>query len=296
MKWHSHETSYDTARRFGLIEKNTVRDVYYFKIIAGLGDKDIKERAWKHQCQAEWLWEKAKRPFYNVWPTVVDGLSKLKLDISCEAILPVVGNMPNLVNLRFTADKVSNMKLFSCLATKTLDKDGGRGLGFFCYAGEMTHDDLSDYLGKQIVANVPVYWTLGFNLEGNNTIEEKLSQLGSYLSVEEMDLMRVNVRIYLSIALMKDDPEMIESVILKKDEKLLNSDNLSELVAHARQKGVVGWNVGARVQVSPHYRKAHFGLRWTGEGKKIPKVVPIKSSIVHRNLVTEVPTGTLENS
>jgi hypothetical protein len=295
MKWHSHETSFDTARHFRLVEKDIVRDVYYTKIISGLDEKNLKEKAWKHQCQAEWLWEKAKRPFYNVWPTVVDGLSKLKLNISCETILPVVGEMPNLVNLRF-ADQESDMKLLSCLATKTLDKDGGKGLGFFCYAGEMTHDTLCDHLDRQISAHVPVYWTLGFDLEGNQTIEEKLSQVGSYLKPEEMDLMTTSVRIYLSIALMKNDPEMVESVILRKDERLRNSDNLSELVARARQKGVVGWNVGAKVQVSPHYRKAHFGLRWTGEGKKIPKVVPIKSAIVHRNLITEVPTGTMEST
>jgi hypothetical protein len=35
----------------------------------------------------------------------------------------------------------------------------------------------------------------------------------------------------------------------------------------------------------------HFGLRWTGEGRKIPKIVPIKGSVINKKLVAEVPTG-----
>jgi hypothetical protein len=33
---------------------------------------------------------------------------------------------------------------------------------------------------------------------------------------------------------------------------------------------------------SPHYRRPHMTLMWTGHGRAVPKIVPGRESIVHR--------------
>jgi len=62
-------------------------------------------------------------------------------------------------------------------------------------------------------------------------------------------------------------------------------------VDKAHRRGKVGWNVGQSIEVIPHYRRPHMALVWTGHGRVIPKIVPRKGSIVHREVVEKVPMG-----
>jgi len=63
------------------------------------------------------------------------------------------------------------------------------------------------------------------------------------------------------------------------------------LVAKAQRRGKVGWNVGRQIEVTPHVRRPHFAIRWTERGRAVPKLVPVKGSVVHRQLAEKVPTG-----
>jgi hypothetical protein len=65
------------------------------------------------------------------------------------------------------------------------------------------------------------------------------------------------------------------------------------LVEKAAKRGVVGWSIGEQYEAIPHFRRPHLGLRWTEKGRKTPRIVPIKGSIVHRSKATDVPTGYL---
>ena len=62
-------------------------------------------------------------------------------------------------------------------------------------------------------------------------------------------------------------------------------------VSKAERRGVLGWDIGKRVEVMPHYRRPYFGLRWTGEGRTVAKIVPIKGAIIHREAIVQGPTG-----
>jgi hypothetical protein len=46
-----------------------------------------------------------------------------------------------------------------------------------------------------------------------------------------------------------------------------------------------------RIASGPHYRKPHPALYWTGEGRKIPKIVFRRGAIVQGKKLKEVPTG-----
>jgi hypothetical protein len=43
--------------------------------------------------------------------------------------------------------------------------------------------------------------------------------------------------------------------------------------------------------VAPHYRRPHLSLVWTGHGRAVPKIVPRRGSVVHREVVAKVPSG-----
>ena len=41
----------------------------------------------------------------------------------------------------------------------------------------------------------------------------------------------------------------------------------------------------------PHYRRPHMALVWTGHGRAMPKIVPRRGSVVHREAVEKLPSG-----
>jgi hypothetical protein len=84
---------------------------------------------------------------------------------------------------------------------------------------------------------------------------------------------------------------VIEPDVLSKDRAKFDQTGDEKYVAKAHRRGKVGWNVGRRVEVIPHYRRPHMMLAWTGPGGATPKIVPRRGSVVHRNVVEKVPTG-----
>jgi hypothetical protein len=64
-----------------------------------------------------------------------------------------------------------------------------------------------------------------------------------------------------------------------------------KFVDKAHRRGKVGWDVGRHIEVIPHYRRPHMALVWTGQGRGVPRIVPRKGSVVHREVVERVPSG-----
>lgn len=47
------------------------------------------------------------------------------------------------------------------------------------------------------------------------------------------------------------------------------------------------------IEVSPHCRRPHFGIRWTEKGHSVPRLVPINGCLVNRSKLFPIPTGYL---
>jgi hypothetical protein len=90
---------------------------------------------------------------------------------------------------------------------------------------------------------------------------------------------------------MADDPELVLADVLSKDRLDFERTGDQKYVDRARRRGKVGWLVGAHVEVDLHYRRPHFGIRWTGAGRSVPRVVPRRGSVVHSEVVEKVPSG-----
>lgn len=96
-------------------------------------------------------------------------------------------------------------------------------------------------------------------------------------------------RIALGVMLLAADPDYVKPVILKADEG--KTTPIDERVERARNRGVFGFTLGEDIEVSPHFRRPHFAIRWTGKGASVPKLVPVKGAVIGRSIMTTVPTG-----
>jgi len=100
----------------------------------------------------------------------------------------------------------------------------------------------------------------------------------------------------LSLCLLDNDPSVIEPDVLSKDRTKFEETGDQKYVDKAHRRDKVGWNVGRQIEVSPHYRRPHMMLAWTGPGRSVPKIVPRRGTIVHRQKVEKIPTGREGNS
>src|SRR5262245_21815122 len=221
MKWHSHETSRDTVIKYDMRKDKMDRDEFYRGVVTGFRASNGEEDMWQHQGRVEFRWERNNRPFYNVWPSVVEGLARLKLGgIGCADVREAIAKMPMVVCLRFAEGhelRIGEYRLRCVLASKMVippgQPDAGEpGVTLIADAGERGY--------QEPYGTVPVYWNVRFGLDVNRTVEEEINSLSwANITVEERAVTIASARVYLSIALMRNDPELVECVVLKKDEK-----------------------------------------------------------------------------
>jgi hypothetical protein len=103
-------------------------------------------------------------------------------------------------------------------------------------------------------------------------------------------------RLVISLSLLQDDPTIIEPDVLSADAAKYAATGDPTLISRAHNRGKFGWIIGRKLEVLPHYRRPHFCLFWTGQGRRIPRIGPRKGSVIHRSVVEKLPTAFTEES
>jgi hypothetical protein len=62
--------------------------------------------------------------------------------------------------------------------------------------------------------------------------------------------------------------------VLADDRAKFHETGDQKFVEKARRRGKVGWDVGRKIEVIPHYPRPHLILVWTGRGRAVPRIVP----------------------
>lgn len=89
----------------------------------------------------------------------------------------------------------------------------------------------------------------------------------------------------------RDNPDSImQRCVLAKHRHEFKRTLNPKYIQKAEKRKVVGWEIGADLETTPHFRKPHFAIRWTGKGAEIPKLVPVKGCLVNYSNV-KVPEG-----
>lgn len=235
------------------------------------------------------------RPYYKCFPAVIDTLTKMRLDVA----LKDAKLQERVVLIRFADGKEPKSGCLTLLACLTE----------FCF-WEGQPEEAKGVLLVEALVKYPTeiasclrWWReedpgtiedLGKEMESREDCVANYKQ-GTVLEKDERDLLWMATRASFAVHLLADDPSIITPDVLSRDRDRYDRETdeawKQRAVDRARRRGVVGWNIGADYEVCPHYRRPHFGLRHTGKGGTVPRIVPIKGAVVHRSRLTEVPTG-----
>lgn len=233
-------------------------------------------------------WERRRRPYYNLYPAIVPMLTRLNLDLDSSLIrLP----LPALC-VRLPKDTAKNPLKFPwkgeevpirCMLVGEINE--GKGLSILIDIGEVMGD-----------MGFPLYTYRNFRRHDGLTVEAALKELRrgwtADMGVQMPESMIDDcVRLCCTLCLLENDPEVISPDVLADDRAEYDQTGEQKYVEKARRRGKFGWDVGRRIEVIPHYRRPHLMLAWTGTGRSVPRVVPRRGSVVHREVVERVPSG-----
>lgn len=278
MKFHEFRTWWDMSRGNPNLRGLKRAEVYRLQIesmkklgvhkIPGLTRPDAKfmltfVEVVMLEKQEEWY--ECVRPYYKVYPCIVDSLCKLKLDFNCEC-----PDIPEgIISIRFAEGHEPKAKngnrIASLLVSKVLAFDKGEKLLI-----QVTVKDDPD-----------LNYRFCFDTnDESKTIQELLDDPKSELARREIAVLAV--RIALTVCMLADDPEIITPDVLSDQQGRFDKEADEKWKMRAREKaknkGVFGWSVGKNIEVTPHFRRPHFAIRHTGQGRKIPKIVPSRDA------------------
>lgn len=211
---------------------------------------------------AELEWKRLGRPYYNIWPSMVKPLTTCSLK----------GVLGKHIELPLTA-----------LVIRLPDPQG-------------TMLYMKD-------ANITFVWLLETGLPLLTMFSDDSPMDGDSKSTLIVDDTTAQVRrekmrrvlaIVAGVALLSHNKDIIEPIVLNADTHRYKQTHDVSLIEKAKRKGTFGFDVGRHVETAPGFRQAHFAIRWKGKGRTRRELVPVKGCMVHRKLVTEVPTGYLD--
>jgi hypothetical protein len=292
MDFHTYTTMRDWTRRADP-EDRPAQDIDQFYKRAMADAQKMGSGQFFGQMLNERDWEKARRPYYNMWPSIIPMLTRLNLDLDSDLIqLP----LPALC-IRFPKDSAKNPLKFEwkgedfavrCIMLGEIND--GTGLSVLVDIGEVM-----DGVG------VPIYTYRNFPRKPGLTVEKSIEGLGKVglfaeIGVQVPDWIVMDcIRLCCSLCLLENDPSIISPDVLADDRARFGASGDQRFVDKAHRRGKVGWDVGKHIEVIPHFRRPHMALVWTGSGRAVPRIVPRKGSIVHREAVEKLPSGFAED-
>lgn len=230
-------------------------------------------------CVIEKMLIDAGTPFFNVYPKVLEAISRTSLSIKPDSIPKSVIHELKSICIKFPIGVVKGG--FDYLIATICDEQQMKTLDF------MGFSDLVYTGGKPAILIHATGDTEGFcaSCAFHNSFDDAL--------IPDDDGIRESaspfVRIVLGVMLLAADPDYIKPVLLKADEN--KTTPLEERIARAKNRGVYGFTIGEEIERCPHFRRPHFAIRWTGKGAEIPKLVSVKGAIIGKEKMTTVPTG-----
>lgn len=250
-----------------------VKEDVFFEAIK---NDETKSKADRARAVMEMVWVSKKRPYYSVYPSIIEPLLKVKLDIPFSSIAWPIVNTPILIRIPYNF-----CPLASILASRFTDEKGFDKW----IAGVLTVVD-----GKS-------YQYLG-SMGNSRCAEDEISYVRDARpdwKGFEINNLENAWRLIIAVCMLAQDSEFVQPEVLSADAAVYSKTLNPKFVEKAAKRGKVGWSVGKHMESIPHMRRPHFAIRWTEKGHSVPKLVPVKGSVVKRKVLTDVPTGYMDD-
>lgn len=240
-------------------------------------DKDLNT-----QLKVEKLWELSLKPYVNLYPSMANALSKVNLKVDCSSITwfkDLKRHEPLCIRFAKKHEPVCFDEKGKPLESIIISMASGivgktkhhKGMLLYAQFGKM----------QSLGMDIPNTYWLGFPLIDGKTIEECIDE---YISISDYaDILSVSLRCAIGVLLVSSDPDYTIPEVLSKHKARYAETKDQSLIDKAKRNGKFGWTVGENIETVAHVRIPHFAIRHTGPGGKIPKLVPIKGSIVNRS-------------
>lgn len=266
----------------------------------------------------ETAWHEAGRPYYNLWPSIIPALTKLRMDADSSFFrLPL-----DQLLLRFPINgnplswewqgKEYSVRAVLCGNVQLHCGEGSeervgwagkqkpelmkRGISMWMDA----HEPLEDAYGGLASNRLHRMMYKHVVCEEGKSIEWSFDNIPSHDSADvgvnyPDQIVRDVARIVCTLCLMAEDKELVEPIVLKADEDKFDRTGDLALVSKSIRRGNYGFNVGRNIEIAPHVRAASpAALYWTGPGRTIPRIRFRRGTVVHRKRLASVPTGFLD--
>ncbi len=259
------------------IAKLSLRQFYDQELHARIAEKTQDD--YSDVVATEYSWLENDRAFYNVYPAIIKCLGHTSLKVRLEnigafrttAICFPVGHEPKLSN------GILNAFLFGV---------------FTGYTDVFTKEFHDTFMFMLLMDRTNVDGKRSFSsMVGAEKDMMLLSDLAEDVPSDKKTILSLAV----GVSLLSKDPRFTEPILLNRDkDKQFRTDAERDLaVDRARRRGVNGMTIGKDIEVSPHIRRPHFGIRWTGPGAAVPRLVPVNGCLVMKSRLLPIPTGYL---
>lgn len=268
--WQRHMKNFDVKDQiknkehyYGALQHNIHEELRQFE---AAGDtKQASEAAKRLMLSvAEWNWYKIKRPYYNSYPYI----SERAFNFDISDITP--SQVP-----RFPEESIVVMfpegSLFQSLLLSFMEVEDDVPYELVTVAGHHWNGDIVVY---------------GFDMKDED--------INSFR--DQNDDKSACLRAAIFIALASRSPGLLEPVICDKMKHLPLDEAVRRSVKRRGGQKIfsLGKALEESVAMTPHYRRPHPAIYWTGKGRKIPTVVFRAGSMVNHKKVTDIPTGYID--
>lgn len=300
MNFNQYVSNYNLSVLRGKFNKSAI-DFYNEAMRTGVLDRllDAQEPGYTLILMEEY-WYRIKRPFFNVWPLIIDGLIHTHLDIPNSLFKNTISEFP-----------VSVISIQLPIGHEIKVRENEVVTSIMVGAADLLYQFNSDNVVENVVldfdmaradaicicldTNLHNRLLINFRMSEDRTIEESLKSIGSGRFKEVVpDFSLPAIRLAIGLLLIASNEELVKSVVLTSDQSKFKETDDPKYVKRALDRGLRGWNVGQQVEMSPHFRRPHFGIRYTGKNGQVPKLVPIRGCIVKKTKIGDIPTGYLD--
>jgi len=241
-------------------------------------------------------WWELERPYYNVWPSVFQMIEDVDLDVPMRCLsLPYPsmavcfseGTKYGLASCLVSVIKYENQLVVSLAAN-------------VFWNGEL----LTVWRWGKVKGDEPFSVFARCRDDAGNWKRQRYSE--EVMSEEEESrILDLLCHIFCGVSILANDSTLVQPIVLNRDlMKYKSADEATKKYLEDRAARINGrgFGVGEKLEselkvessVSPHIRKPHMALFWTGKGRTIPVLQLRRGAYIHRSDVTKVPTGYMD--